>query len=248
MPLLLRPLLASSVAHLRRHSVTHCEGEQVCLLHVRFLVIKSTSREPIKGTMAQSSGANRSPGSTSSSTTSNSQSGSGGSAASGGGPRRGRRSRGSAVPAVGLTSRHFRLARIKRYLRLHSRAPASSPRATHAIATFIEVVLEEILHLAKRATLLAKRGKIINRHVYLAIKSTDWLGDLFSDSIIPDSGVAPSQLPPVGKQRAHPKLPTKESTSNAGKSQPERQNQQAKGPEGGGAANGAQGGSQGASK
>lgn len=247
MLLLLRPLLASSVEHLRHHSVTHCEGDKcVCCTYV-FLVIKFASQEPIKETMAQSSSANRSPGSTSSSTTSNSQSGNG-SAASGGGPRRSRRSRGSAVPAVGLTSRHFRLARIKRYLRLHSRAPASSPRATHAIATFIEVVLEEILHLAKRATLLAKRGKISNRHVYLAIKSTDWLGDLFSDSIIPDSGVAPSQPPPVGKQRAHPNLPTKESTSKAGKARAERQNQQAKGPEGGGAANQAQGGSQGASK
>lgn len=63
--------------------------------------------------------------------------------------------------------------------------------AVLACTTVIELVLEEILHLAKRAALLANKGIITNRHIYLAIQSTEWLRVLFHKSIIPNCGVAP---------------------------------------------------------
>ena len=89
-------------------------------------------------------------------------------------------------------AKSIRLSRVRRYLRLYSRSTAISTLAVLACATTIEFILEKIFELAKRVAHLDRKGKIHNRHIYLAIQSTDWLRRLFHKSIIPGSGVAPS--------------------------------------------------------
>jgi len=88
--------------------------------------------------------------------------------------------------------KYIPLSRVRRYLRLHCRSRAVSKPAILACTIVIELVLEEILNLGKRAAMIADKGKISNRHIYLAIQSTDWLRELFHKSIIPSGGVAPS--------------------------------------------------------
>lgn len=120
----------------------------------------------------------------------------GGSNRSGGGSDGGKTTTARArVVRVRHKAKALPLARVRRYLRVESQSRGISNAAVLSITTAIEYVLEQILNLARRAARLDRKGKIANRHIFLAIQSTDWLRDLFRESIIPGSGVVPQQVP-----------------------------------------------------
>ena len=116
-----------------------------------------------------------------------------GAAATGG---RGKRKDGApkekAVTKSARAGLQFPVGRLARYLRDGRYAERIGAGAPVYMAAVLEYLAAEILELAGNAARDNKKGRIIPRHIQLAIRNDEELNKLLSDAIIASGGVLPN--------------------------------------------------------
>ena len=86
----------------------------------------------------------------------------------------------------------FPVGRIARYMRKGGFAPRVGAGAPVYMASVLEYLTAELLELAGNAAKDNKKHRIVPRHVMLAIKNDDELGQLLKNVVITQAGVLPN--------------------------------------------------------
>merc|ERR1712032_1217292 len=86
----------------------------------------------------------------------------------------------------------FPVARIGRYLRSGKYCTRMGAGAPVYMAAVLEYLCAEILELAGNAARDNKKGRIVPRHITLAVKNDEELNKLLGDVTIPSGGVLPN--------------------------------------------------------
>jgi histone H2A len=86
----------------------------------------------------------------------------------------------------------FPVGRIARYMRKGGYAARVGAGAPVYAASVMEYLTAELLELAGNAAKDNKKARIVPRHIMLAIKNDDELGQLLSNVTIANSGVLPN--------------------------------------------------------
>ena len=108
------------------------------------------------------------------------------------GGARGDKEKSKAVTRSARAGLQFPVGRLARYLRDGRYAERIGAGAPVYMAAVLEYLAAEILELAGNAARDNKKGRIIPRHIQLAIRNDEELNKLLSDAIIASGGVLPN--------------------------------------------------------
>jgi len=145
----------------------------------------------------------------------------GGAAVGGRGQRKDGAPREKAITKSARAGLQFPVGRLARYLRDGRYAERIGAGAPVYMAAVLEYLAAEILELAGNAARDNKKGRIIPRHIQLAIRNDEELNKLLSDAIIASGGVLPnihSILLPEKKEEGEKATTTKKKSSGTKKS------------------------------